>query len=398
MLHGRDYNRDAILRQFPADSTITTNTISESAQESAQESAADSESAAESSESSPSPNNTSAPPQFIPLQSWQTAEIRHIALILPTLSDGIVGQVARNFYDGCLHAVQVSRRTPMINLYATDGGDMLSHYAAALSQGAELIIGPMLKKNVRQLLLEYPQMPTPTLLLQPGDDYFVMTLDAAQEAADLAQLFHARGDEILIVEQESERGARQSAAFSAEWLQLRGQLPQRIKIRDDEHDWAKLFLRLKDKAESDIAAISVAIALANTPPKLPHLSVFAAGDAAFAVRTRNFSPQRNVVVAVSTNNDGDKAALLVEDLAFMEMPWFVGDSSSDLSPVRRLSVLRQRFFVLGADACGAAVDFSQWQNDYNFVGQGGDWRLQQKTFRRSGKLSVYHAGQLQLLP
>ena len=43
-------------------------------------------------------------------------------------------------------------------------------------------------------------------------------------------------------------------------------------------------------------------------------------------QTRNFAPQRHAVFASSAVNQGARAAaaLLVENLAFMEMPWFAG--------------------------------------------------------------------------
>ena len=375
LLNRRGYDRDAILRQFPPDSP--------------QDAAPESPPAEDAPPEISSGEDAPAAPQFLPLRPLSpSAAAENVALVLPTLADGIAGRAAQSFYRGCLHGARAEANAA-INLYAFDGApaEAVRHYAAAVEQGAAVVVGPMLKTNVRALLADYPRTPSPTLLLQPGggEGYFVMTLDAAAEAADLARLLYARfGGAALIVEQSGARGERLRAAFERRWTEAGGALPARFGIRDETRDWKRLFDMLKE--ETDEAAV-----------------IFAAGDAAFAGKTRGFAPQRNPVFAVSTANAGAHAdsALVLENLGFMEMPWFAGLDESlaglDSPPARALPFLQQRFFALGADACRAALDSPGWREGWILRGLAGDWLLQNGVFVRAGRLAAYRAGRLRPL-
>ncbi len=389
LLHRRGYDRNAILRQFPPDPPPgEIAPPGDSGETGAAKNSGDSGVAGDSG------NNAAAAPEFLPLRPrLPAAAADDIALVLPTLADGIAGQAARNFYRGCLHSTDAEGGGAEISLYAFDGAAAAAvrNYAAAVERGATVVVGPMLKRNVRALLAGYPRTPSRTLLLQPGggEGYFVMTLDAAREAADLARLLYERfGGAALIVEQPGARGERLRTAFERRWTAAGGALPARFRVRDGERDWARLFEMLKEEKEEEDDKAAV---------------IFAAGDAAFAGKTRNFAPQQHPVFAVSTANDGAQAdaALLLENLGFMEMPWFVGLDESlavlDSPSARALPFLRQRFFALGADACRAARRAPGWREGWILRGLAGDWRLHDGVFVRAGRLSVYRAGRLRPL-
>ncbi len=418
LFNRRGYDRESILQQFPPDapprkpdenpaekSQSGEKSNAENQNESQNESAIEEtesevetgislqneseNNAANNSAAQENPNAESenGAPQFIPLGSLQPAETAEkIALVLPTLAGGLGGQAARNVHSGCLHGVRVSGRGAAVDLYPTDGAAAAAAdgYRAAVNAGAQAVVGPLLKNNVRALLAQYPQTPAPTLLLQPGggEGYFVMTLEAAREADDVARLLHSRGREkILIAEQNTARGVRQREAFETRWRELRGVLPGRIQIRDEESDWTRLFDALKEEEAAGTA-------------------VFAAGDADFAVKARNFSPQQYSVFAASVlqSRGETAAALLADNLHFMEMPWFLeGEAVPDLPEVRAQPALRQRFFVLGADACRAALDAPRWREGFLLRGLGGDWELSDGVFARRGVLAAYRAGQLRRL-
>ena len=363
LLNQRGYDRDAILRQFPADAPPPTSKKETTTDDGA--------------------------PTFRPLQiqpvSGSSAE--QLALVLPTQADGLAGRAGVIFHRGCLHGIRHSQRTAEVKLYAGTKDDATDNYAAAAADGAQVIIGPILKSNVRRLLARYPQAPVPTLLLQPatGTGYSVMTLDTAQEAADLARLLHRRGaHNIWLVEQSNARGGHQRESFERAWTALGGAVPRRFTVRNAGHDWPRLFAALKE-TEDEIV-------------------IYAAGDADFARRTRNFIPQRHLVFAASIVNNGAQTAdiLALENLSFMEMPWFVGMDERravfDSPAVRGLPTVRQRFFALGADACRAALDQPRWIDGWTMLGLSGDWRLQDGVFQRDGLLVGYRSGRLQRLP
>ena len=377
MLNRRDYDRDAILRQFPPNAPPPN---------------ADSDS--DSPTESPRPpaviKSEGNAPGFLPLQT-RPAQIalQTLALILPSDGGGLAGRAAESFYRGCERGVRADGRIAAVDLYRTDGGlsATLRSYAAAADKGAEAVIGPLLKTNATALLKRWPHAPIPTLLLQTGGEaergegYFVMTLDAAREAADLARLLRRRGAQnAMIVRQNTPRGGRQQSAFEEAWLVEGGELPERFWVRTPA-DWRRLFDILKE-------------------PERETAAVFAAGDAKFAAKTRNFAPQRHAVFASSAVNQGARAAaaLLVENLAFMEMPWFAGldarRAELDSPEERTLPSAQQRFFALGADACRAALTLPQWRDGWSLSGLAGDWTLSGGVFEREGILTAYRGGRL----
>ena len=88
----------------------------------------------------------------------------------------------------------------------------------------------------------------------------------------------------MIVRQNTPRGGRQQSAFEEAWLVEGGELPERFWVRTPA-DWRRLFDILKE-------------------PERETAAVFAAGDAKFAAKTRNFAPQRHAVFASSAVNQG----------------------------------------------------------------------------------------------
>lgn len=324
--------------------------------------------------------------------------IERLALVLPVESRGLAGQVARDFEAGCRHGILGDGRDIQIGLYGHDGNSSLEYYRAAVEQGADIVIGPMLKRGVEALLEEFPEMPVPTLLLQPGEGYFVMSLDGAQEASDLAEMLRESPEEPLIVVQDTLRGEQLASSFASEWRSGGGGILEHFRIEEEyEEDptetWSRLFDKLKPPEREEEEE--------EEPEPLPAaVPVFAAGDGKFAELVRNFSPQRNRVYGLSTANTGGdpNTALLLENLGFMEMPWFTGLGELeryDSLEARRISTLRQRFFVLGADACRSVLDMRSWSEGWELLGLGGRWRLKGETFRRRGVLASYRGGILE---
>ena len=331
------------------------------------------------------------PPNFIPLQppaiTAKTDDVPVLGLVLPLFADGLPRRAAAQVHRGCVHGIRQSGHVAKINLYATDGSgqNTLAQYAAAATSEAQVIIGPMLKSNVEKLLQAQQQAPRPTILLQPrsGNGYFAMTLDAGQEAADIARLL-AGGDltEALVIEQPNWRGAAQSRSFVASWRAQTGATPQRFIIVEQE-DWQQLFNELKEVAEEK------------------GIVLFAAGDDDFARKVRSFTPQRHRVFAASIVSGGG-SDLSSERLSFMEMPWFVGLDDHlqiyDLPAVRTASAVQQRFFALGIDVCRAALAWPLWSAQWTMAGVSGDWLLDAAgIFARRGKLVSYRGGSLRPL-
>lgn len=342
-----------------------------------------------------------------------------LALVLPTMADGLRGQVARSFHDGCLHGVRADGRHADVTLHAHDGREssVRDSYNAAAAGDPRAIVGPMLKTSVRALLARYPFAPVPTLLLQPGHGpgYFVMTLDSGQEASDLADFLWRRSGEegeplrAMVVEQLGPRGREMRKMFERRWIRLGGESPEWMIVLDKSRDWRRLFETLKayetPPEDEEDGEEKSALEETEQAPEEPAFDenkpdiVFAAGDKEFSEQVRSFVPQQYRVYAASTQNFGapEGEAKLLGGMVFMEMPWFLGDNFSpdlDSADARTLPVVWQRFFVLGMDACRAALDSPVWGDGWTIRGPGGTWQLNNGAFERSGELAAYQSGRL----
>lgn len=108
------------------------------------------------------------PEQLRQLEAAWGERPRHIALILP-LREAAGAAIQQGFLAGYYEALTVSREVPHISLFDSSGAaDILPIYQRAVAAGADLIVGPLFKDLVNQLL-EAGELPTPTLALNYTD-------------------------------------------------------------------------------------------------------------------------------------------------------------------------------------------------------------------------------------
>lgn len=327
-------------------------------------------------------------------------EVGRVAMALPVDAPGLVGRAAVAFHQGCRRGVEKERARLWIDLYpAADAAGELAAYESALANDAPFIIGPMSKSGARAVVARHPDAPVPTLLLQPpppplagGGNYFIMTLDSAREAAALARfLFAAGAERAAVVAAASALGQRQAAAFAAAWLKASGDYPRQFSARalpeDERADLRAMFEEFKKQTESESE-------LADAPPPP---AVFIAGDAGFARRARSYLPARYPAYAGSVARaaaDGP-AALQLEGLRFLEIPWLARPAEADFGAGDIRAPAERRFFALGADACRAALRAEQWSavgDGWTFRGAAGDYVLRGNEFLRQGALTEYRDG------
>ena len=378
MLQNKAYDREAILRQFQHN--VTTTSPPEEAQTEAP--------AQEPSDERPTegPRFRLVPPT--PLNAPQ--RINRIALVLPLGGQGLAAVLAARLREGCLQSVG----GVAVDVYATDGSppSALSVYQQALSDGAQVVVGPMQKSSVRLVVETYETPPVPTLLLQWAEGaagYYAFAISAEAEAESLARSLQGH-DNVLIVLDQSSLSRRQSRAFARAWHTRGNSTLSYFHIYDTAKDWRRLFNQLKAQLEGDD----------STPDKI----VFAAGDGKFIRLTRNFVPDAYPVYGSSLFRTHEQAtmAMFLDNLRIMEMPWFVDGVDTEIfetdSLVRTRPVLQQRFYALGVDACRMAKQANRWSDSWFFSGVTGDLTLHGTIFHRQGVLMYYKEGLLQPLP
>ncbi|MXY89934.1 MAG: hypothetical protein F4234_12720 [Gammaproteobacteria bacterium] len=147
------------------------------------------------------------PEQLRQLEAAWAERPRHIALILP-LREAAGAAIQQGFLAGYYEALAVSREVPRISLFDSSGAaDILPIYERAVTAGADLIVGPLFKDLVNQLL-EAGELPTPTLALNYTD------ADPLPGDGRLFQFALAPEDEIdAIIDLAWQAGHRNAAAI-----------------------------------------------------------------------------------------------------------------------------------------------------------------------------------------
>ncbi len=160
---------------------------------------------------------------------------QHIALLLPMGTTA--GTIVRDaFMSAYFNLQEIGGQVPAVKIYDTNGGtDIRSLHLQARQEGAQLIIGPLLKQDVA-LLQKEADLGVPTLALNnvegqtPGSPLlFQFALSPETEARQLANKAWQDGHRrVAVLSPQDEAGndfyARKRESFLAEWQRLGGQL------------------------------------------------------------------------------------------------------------------------------------------------------------------------------
>ncbi len=335
--------------------------------------------------------------QLTNIQAWQTAWEGHpasktlpsdlaalikaaqhqpskVALILP--QSGQLQRASRVFMDGFMsayyHAHSQHIKTPTIELFDTTSGDIIDIYNAAVKSGAEIVIGPLDKMNVKRLS-EYETLPVPTLALNYLDanmlspmQLYQFGLAAEDEVKQIAQrAFLENHTHAAIIYPENEWGRRISKAFSESWEALTGKvvtqggytgngdfsnlIKQMLNIPESQGRAKQLKTLLNEKVEfaprrrQDIEFIVMLGTPRNGRQIVPTLAFHYAGDLPIYSTSSIYSGRPNPI------SDKD-----LNGVTFPELPWVLNEGD----PIKEY--LRQqvpdippgltRLRAMGADA------------------------------------------------
>lgn len=197
------------------------------------------------------PNHPAA--NDLPLELRQLATLianrpQRIAILLP--QQGELEKASEAIRNGFLASFYLARERgnhiPQIRFYDSGNGDILATYHQAVTDGAQLIIGP-LEKDAVDMLSSEPALPVPTLAVNyskldatPGTNLFQFGLaieDEARQAARRAWLEGYRHPVILAA--DANWAQRSAEAFAAEWRAQGGDITLQRVFHDDS-DFSKL--------------------------------------------------------------------------------------------------------------------------------------------------------------
>lgn len=336
-----------------------------------------------------------------------------IALILPLDAPGFVGEVANAFLEGFVSAAENAGGTFPLETYRTDGKPQsgLVAYRQAVSHGAGMIIGPLLRSSVEQVAQLPAETTVPTILLQEPS----RTTHAGQLGAPQLYSFPLGGEvEILQLAQQADQdlgtwsvyvmvensplGRRLEQTFLKSW-RLAGRDDAKVRSVVGNDSWQPLHDEVRfDLSEPDKKAIAkteeTGIPLVERPD---YVAVFAAGGGEFASQTRANMPSAAPVYVLASSQDGldqgGRNILVLSGIRFFEMPYVLDlraghDDLVAASYAAALPLVLQRYVAAGIDAYELASGFGSWGLLQSWEHQGATGRvtLIGSRFQREGRL------------
>lgn len=175
----------------------------------------------------------------------QILHVERIAVLLP--QSGVYANVAAAIRDG----IVISRfqmpedQRPELRFYdASDPAGLWPQYNQAVADGAQLVIGPLQKESVAQLM-RAGELPVPVLALNqvaidsaPPANLYMYSLSPEDEARQAAERIWLDGKRrpIVLISQD-EWGARLADAFQSRWRALGGSIAGVGQYDPKAHDY-----------------------------------------------------------------------------------------------------------------------------------------------------------------
>ena len=181
------------------------------------------------------------PHDIVALRLAATQRPGKIAIILPF--DGKYKKLATAITDGITHAYYLSDYQPVISFYSSDKDQsFVETYMLAVSEGAELIVGPLFKEQLQELY-EMGSLPVATISLNKLDDdnkpdNLVEYSLGSEDEIDtiITYLQHQKKRNALLLSQDASWAEDDIAYFTTQWQEQGLSLlnTQRFKSSKDQ--------------------------------------------------------------------------------------------------------------------------------------------------------------------
>jgi outer membrane PBP1 activator LpoA protein len=306
-----------------------------------------------------------------------------IAVVLP-LNVAAYARAAEAVSAGFAAGAAGGRTAYVIIPHAEDG--VLGAFEAARKAGARVIVGPLVRDDVKVIAQANIDLPW-TLALNQSEDaasgptrLYTFSLAIESDARTIARRMRDdAAQNIAIVGGESPLLKRFAGAFATEWLQGGGNAPSSFRF-DPAPEALTVLKRNIGKMAPDAALLAV------DGNHAPLVKPFLGSVAAYASGLV-FDQQ-----SVATLRD-------LDGLAIVEIPWLVTPGAPEFAKYPRHdfgSASLERLYALGLDAFRIAQALLDGPSE-QFVLEGATGRVtlaESRQFVREGRLAVYRAGQL----
>ena len=306
-----------------------------------------------------------------------------IALVLP-LGSETFGRAAGAVRAGFLAAAAAANVKPLVIGHGDE--DILTALNAAKEDGARVIVGPLVRDDLKKLAGSGLELP-PTIALNQLDDaaplpanIYTLTLTLDSDARLLAHRARDAGaTTVAVIASDSPLQQRFAAAFTAEWILAGGDAP--VMLRFDRSPEVLRSLRselVKTRVDAALLAIDGAdVALAKS----------------YIKSTPTYTSNQ------VNENLSREARFDLDDVRFVDIPWLVDPDGTAYAGLKRPdypNATLDRLYALGIDAFRVAQAFVDGAPErLDFDGATGRLSLDSsRQFTREGRLMVFRSGQV----
>ena len=329
---------------------------------------------------------------------------QQVALLLPLT--GKLAPFGKAVRDGFIAALYETRnrggKVPRLKIYNTENhSDFMALYQQAITEGAEMIIGPLEKQRLG-LLFNAGDLPVPTLGLNRITDnsdaprqlfqFGLAPQDEARQVADITFLENHR--QALIIAPKGDWGDKVSEAFSKRWQALGGEIIKRslytgqadysssLKeslLLQESEDRSKRIRRLigepiefLPRRRQDIDMVFLLARPQQARSLKPLLAYHYTGDVPVYGTSRLYAGYED------TRKDRD-----LNGVRFTDMPWVLREPSTMHQTINaeiKQSKQYQRMYALGIDSFQLHPRLRQLEETANsrVYGQTGRLKLNQR--------------------
>ncbi|MBX3701746.1 MAG: penicillin-binding protein activator [Dokdonella sp.] len=287
---------------------------------------------------------------------------RQVALLLPQSST--VAAVAQSIRDGFMTAwfADPPAQRPQLRIYDSgrNSQDAIAAYRQAVADGADRVVGPLLREAVGALFHE--SLTAPLLALNHPDTGEVPPAGSAEygllpeaEGAQVAERMLQRGiHQAAIMRADADWANRAASAFRAQFEAAGGAIAAQVQLADKDINYAAPIR----EATASLAQDGTAAVFISLRPQQARLLVAQLRAARVAVP----------VLATSHIYAGDANATLDRDLngvEFCDAPWLFGpiagrpDRSAVTAQIDSANGAGGRLFAFGMDAY-ALLPYIDW--------------------------------------
>ncbi len=330
----------------------------------------------------PAQQQPPAPPQFALPRSTNK-----IAVLLP--SKGALGKVGDEIYQGIKSAQSQYGSSTLSKRYSVNKSNALQQYQQAVSDGADIVVGPLDKGSLATLMAQPQALQVPVLSLNyitgthnvPATLY-QFGLSPEDEARQIAEFsMNRQQNTAVIMAPDSSWGKRLAGAFAQAYQQRGGTILNAEFYSKSPTTYLKGVRALLSKADG---ASMIFLAASPTQARLlrPLLKDKAAALPVYATSH------------IYSGREDESNNIDLDGIIYTEIPWVLQNQSGE-----NLGELKYpRLFALGMDAVMIAKSLPQLTKNQQLAGKTGQISMnQQHRIQRQLEFATFKEGKIRRL-